>query len=118
MTRMHCFPIPDFQNAIHGDYEYTCEQPAKWSPYNCNLQMGAIKVRCLIHTLSWFLTDPHDQVITDDPTPDKVAEKLSGGVEDTLLLINMVKDLRMMELKKAKVSIIVTMFFCLIFSDF
>ena len=37
---------PDFQNAINGDYEYTCEQPAKWSPYNCNLQMGAIKVRC------------------------------------------------------------------------
>ena len=44
MIRLNYFPIPDFQNAINGDYEYTCEQPAKWSPYNCNLQMGAIKV--------------------------------------------------------------------------
>ena len=44
-------------------------------------------------------------MITEDPTPDKVAEKLSGGVEDTLLLINMMKDLRMRELKKAKVGI-------------
>ena len=44
-------------------------------------------------------------MITEDPTPDKVAEKLSGGVEDTLLLINMMKDLRMRELKKAKVSL-------------
>ena len=46
MICLNHFPIPDFQNAINGDYEYTCEQPAKWSPYNCNLQMGAIKVRC------------------------------------------------------------------------
>ena len=46
-------------------------------------------------------------MITEDPTPDKVAEKLSGGVEDTLLLINMMKDLRMRELKKAKVGIII-----------
>ena len=45
-------------------------------------------------------------MITEDPTPDKVAEKLSGGVEDTLLLINMMKDLRMRELKKAKVWIL------------
>ena len=46
-------------------------------------------------------------MISEDPTPDKVAEKLSGGVEDTLLLINMMKDLRMRELKKAKVGIII-----------
>ena len=46
-------------------------------------------------------------MITEDPTPDKVAEKLSGGVEDTLLLINMMKDLRMRELKKAKVGIFI-----------
>ena len=51
--------------------------------------------------------NPNVQVITEDPTPDKVAEKLSGGVEDTLLLINMMKDLRMRELKKAKVGIII-----------
>ena len=44
-------------------------------------------------------------MITEDPTPDKVAEKLTGGVEDTLLLINMMKDLKMRELKKAKVRL-------------
>lgn len=77
---------PDSQNASHGEYEYTCEQPATWSPYNCNLQMGAIKV------------------ITEHSTPDKVAEKLGGCVEDTILLINMMKDLRVRELKKAKVN--------------
>ena len=46
-------------------------------------------------------------MITEDPTPDKVAEKLTGGVEDTLLLINMMKDFKMRELKKAKVSEII-----------
>ena len=51
--------------------------------------------------------NPNVQVITEDPTPDKVAEKLTGGVEDTLLLINMMKDLKMRELKKAKVSEII-----------
>lgn len=44
-------------------------------------------------------------MITEDPTPDKVAEKLTGGVEDTLLLINMMKDFKMRELKKAKVRL-------------
>ena len=32
------------QGAEQGDYEYTCGQPADWTPYNSNLQMGAIKV--------------------------------------------------------------------------
>ena len=106
MIRLNYFPIPDFQNAINGDYEYTCEQPAKWSPYNCNLQMGAIKVG-RSKTKHWYISFYPDQVITEDPTPDKVAEKLTGGVEDTLLLINMMKDFKMRELKKAKVSEIV-----------
>ena len=109
MICLNYFPIPDFQNAINGDYEYTCEQPAKWSPYNCNLQMGAIKVGHS-KTKHWYIY-LSDQVITEDPTPDKVAEKLTGGVEDTLLLINMMKDFKMRELKKAKVSEIIAIIF-------
>ena len=62
--------------------------------------------RSVVKSIDTF-SYPSDQVITEDPTPDKVAEKLTGGVEDTLLLINMMKDLKMRELKKAKVSEII-----------
>lgn len=72
--------------ADHGDYEYTCEQPAKWTPYNANLQMGAIKV-----------VSDCSQVV-----PEKVEKKITGGVEPTLMLINMVKDIRMEELRAGK----------------
>ena len=44
------------------------------------------------------------QVITDAPTPDDVAMKMSGGVEDTLLLINLVKDIKMKKMRAAKVK--------------
>ncbi len=32
------------QSGGPGEYEYTWSQPARWSPFNCNTQMGAIKV--------------------------------------------------------------------------
>ena len=45
------------------------------------------------------------QVVSDcsQVVPEKVEKKITGGVEPTLLLINLVKDLRMEELRTGKV---------------
>ena len=43
-------------------------------------------------------------VITNAPTPDEVAKKMNGGVEDTLLLINLVKDIQMKKMSAVKVK--------------
>ena len=37
--------------ANRKNYQYTCEQPAIWSPMNANLQMQGIKVRHLLESL-------------------------------------------------------------------
>ena len=45
------------------------------------------------------------QVVSDcsQVVPEKVEKKITGGVEPTLMLINMVKDIRMEELRAGKV---------------
>ena len=50
-------------------------------------------------------TETSSQVVSDcsQVVPEKVEKKITGGVEPTLMLINMVKDIRMEELRAGKV---------------
>ena len=45
----------------------------------------------------------HVQVVVDSPPPASVVDRGVGGAEDTLLLLNMWKEMKIKENKKAKV---------------
>ena len=72
-------------NQQEKNYQYTCEQPAAWSPYNANLQMQGIKV--------WFMMLELIMLLN-----------FAGRAEDTLLLLNFLKEIKMEELSKEKVG--------------
>ena len=44
------------------------------------------------------------QVIADTPNPDNIVAKRAGGADDTLLLLNFLKEIKMEELRKEKVG--------------
>ena len=87
--------------ANRKNYQYTCEQPAIWSPMNANLQMQGIKVRHLLESL--MMMPMCVQVVTSDPLPEDMVTRPAGGAEDTLLLLNIFKGTKREEMKKAKV---------------
>merc|ERR1712066_75502 len=65
------------------NYKYTVEnEDSGWTPYNSNLQMQGIKV------------------VVEQPVP--AAKISSGSVEDTLLLLDIVKEKQQEENKKLK----------------
>eukprot|EP00091_Calanus_sinicus_P022957 TRINITY_DN7554_c0_g1_i1.p1 TRINITY_DN7554_c0_g1~~TRINITY_DN7554_c0_g1_i1.p1 ORF type:complete len:128 (+),score=41.77 TRINITY_DN7554_c0_g1_i1:72-455(+) len=71
--------------AKEGDeYAYTVEKETEWTPYNSNLHMQGIKV------------------LVKDPVPAE--SKKGGSVEDTLLLLDMLKNIKQKdkEAEKAK----------------
>ena len=66
------------------DYKYTYEKNRDWTPYNSNLHMQGIKV------------------IVDNPVPEN--HQNPDSFEDTLLLLDMVKEKRRKEMQERKVS--------------
>ena len=72
------------QSGGPGEYEYTWSQPARWSPFNCNTQMGAIKV------------------VTHEAAPPRE----QGGVstEDTILLLTILRETRLAESRTHRVG--------------
>ena len=72
------------QSGGPGEYEYTWSQPATWSPFNCNTQMGAIKV------------------VTHEAAPPRQ----QGGVstEDTILLLTILRETRLAESRTHRVG--------------
>merc|ERR1712106_1179485 len=73
-----------FKNSGNDTYEYTCETEADWTPFNSNLVMKGIKV------------------VEKDPTPVKVEDP----VEDTLMILGMLKDIKRQEKEKDKAKLI------------
>merc|ERR1712121_246819 len=68
------------------DYAYTVEKQVEWTPYNSNLHMQGIKV------------------IVKDPIPEAI--KTNDAVEHTLLLLDMLKDIKKKENEEAKARMI------------
>merc|ERR1712025_1330806 len=66
------------------DWKYTVENTAEeWTPYNSNLQMQGIKV------------------VVNNPVPD-IETKDGGAFEDTMLLLEIIKEKRQQEMKQIK----------------
>merc|ERR1712165_115254 len=75
------FKIPE-SVCENEDYKYTFEQNRDWTPYNSNLHMQGIKV------------------IVNNPVPEN--HQNPDSFEDTLLLLDMVKEKRMKEMQERK----------------
>ena len=45
----------------------------------------------------------YSQVVSNTPIPDNIVAKGAGGAEDTLLLLNFLKEMNIEDLKKKKV---------------
>jgi len=74
------YPTLDLENVYNAqskedhEYAYTIEKATEWTPFNSNLQMQGIKV------------------LVKEPVP--VESKKAGSVEDTLLLLDMLKTMK------------------------
>ena len=66
------------------DYKYTYEKNRDWTPFNSNLHMQGIKV------------------LVDNPVPEN--HQNPDSFEDTLLLLDIVKEKRMKEMQQRKVG--------------
>ena len=83
-------------------YAYTCEKVSEWTPFNSNLHMQGIKVgRSRKYP-------PHDdglyiQVLVKDPLPSTA--KKADSFENTLLILDMVRNKNREENEKFKVQI-------------
>merc|ERR1712242_350337 len=75
------FKIPE-GTSKDEDYKYTCEKNKEWTPYNSNLHMQGIKV------------------IVNNPVPE--THQNPDSFEDTLLLLDMVKEKKRKEMKQRK----------------
>jgi len=75
------FKIPE-SVCENEDYKYTCEQNRDWTPYNSNLHMQGIKV------------------IVNNPVPE--THHNPDSFEDTLLLLDMVKEKKLKEMQQRK----------------
>ena len=70
-----------------ANYKYTCEPgKRKWTPLNSNLQMQGIQVK------------------EYNPVPEKVKENPGNSFEDTMLLLDMVREKKKKENKQKKVG--------------
>jgi len=76
------FKIPE-GTSKDEDYKYTCEKNKEWTPYNSNLHMQGIKV------------------IVNNPVPEEKKQN-PDSFEDTLLLLDIMKEKRMKEMKTKK----------------
>eukprot|EP00092_Neocalanus_flemingeri_P002222 GFUD01002365.1.p1 GENE.GFUD01002365.1~~GFUD01002365.1.p1 ORF type:complete len:140 (+),score=43.22 GFUD01002365.1:53-421(+) len=74
------FKIPDSVN--DDDHKYTCELNKEWTPFNSNLHMQGIKV------------------LVKDPVPEET--KNPDSFEDTLLLLDMLKEKKQKDKAKLK----------------
>ena len=90
-------------------YQYTFEKPTKWTPYNSNLHMHAMKVGdgsyCtgielsqssilafaveyyVIHISIWSL-----QVYVREPVPPQLAEDKFSSIDKAFFILDMVKE--------------------------
>merc|ERR1739846_57272 len=78
------FRIPE--SVQNEDHKYTCELEHQWTPFNSNLHMQGIKV------------------LVNDPIPDTTRNP--GSVEDTLLLLDIMREKKEQDNTKRKEEMI------------
>jgi len=74
------------QSVAQEEHKYTCELNKEWTPFNSNLHMQGIKVR------------------VNNPIPE--TSRGSGSFEDTMMLLDMMKDKKQKEQKTSKDELI------------
>merc|ERR1711864_10353 len=77
------------QSKIEDDHKYTAELGMKWTPLNSNLCMNSIKVR------------------VSEPVPMEIIQE--GSFEDTMLILEMVKEKKLKENRMKKEEMIRSM---------
>jgi len=76
-------------DSANEEYKYTCESGhTKWSPMNSNLQMQGIKVK------------------ENRPIPEATINKLANSHEDTLLLLELIRQKKAKENRQKKDAMI------------